>query len=79
VLLDTLLMHTTGVGAGKSLANKVEGATIFYAADNKAETCAATKSLTKELSARAGKMVSRESAVKPSAEADAIRTAIACP
>ncbi len=79
VLLTQLYLNVIGVGSGKSLANKVKLAQVYYAANDMQATCAVLTDFVIEVRAQRGKKI------KPTALADelitdaqAIMTAIGC-
>ena len=78
LLYSRLLDDVTGVGPGKSLAQKVRIATAYYEADDKQATCAMLKAFNNQVKAQSGKKVSVDLARQLMAEARAISGAIRC-
>jgi hypothetical protein len=77
-LLAALLTEVTGVGPGKSLANKVALAQTYYAAKDVQATCAVLTGFVNEVKAQAGKKIAHTLDAKLIADANAIETAIDC-
>jgi len=78
VLLAALLKEVTGVGPGKSLANKVTAAQAYYAASDTQATCAMLTGFVNEVQAQDGKKIDPTLDAKLIADADAIEAAIGC-
>jgi len=76
--LAALLKEVTGVGPGKSLANKVELAQTYYAAKDVQATCAMLTAFVNEVEAQAGKKIGNTLDAKLIADANAIEDAIGC-
>jgi phospholipase/lecithinase/hemolysin len=77
-LLDRLLADVTGVGPGKSLANKVSGAQASFAAFNTNATCGKLGAFTNQIGAQAGKKLTDAQADEFTSDAHAIMDAIGC-
>jgi hypothetical protein len=77
-LLAALVTEVTGVGPGKSLANKVALAQTYYAAKDVQATCAVLTGFVNEVKAQAGKKIAHTLDAKLIADANAIETAIDC-
>lgn len=76
--LAALLKEVTGVGPGKSLANKVALAQIYYAVPDIQATCPVLTGFVNEVQAQAGKKISQQLDAKLIADANAIEDAIGC-
>jgi hypothetical protein len=76
--LAALLTEATGVGPGKSLANKVELAQTYYTAKDVQATCAMLTAFVNEVQAQDGKKIGQTLDAKLIADADAIQAAISC-
>ena len=76
--LAALLTEVTGVGPGKSLANKVALAQTYYAAKDVQATCAVLTEFVNEVKAQAGKKIAPTLDAKLIADANAIETAVHC-
>jgi hypothetical protein len=76
--LDDLLGEVLGVGPGKSLAEKLVLAVLYYAAKDVRATCTVLSAFVNEAQAQAGKKIGLELDEKLIAEAQAIETAIGC-
>ena len=74
-LLAALLTEVTGVGPGKSLANKVTAAQAYYAASDTQATCAMLTGFVNEVKAQAGQ-IGQQLAAKLIVDAQAIEVAI---
>ena len=77
-LLQQLLTDSTGVGPGKSLANKVTLAQTYHAVHDIPSTCAVLKSFLHEVRAQSGKKLTTGQAQALSGDAEVIMSAIAC-
>jgi hypothetical protein len=77
-LLQQLLTDSTGVGPGKSLANKATLAQTYHEVGDIRSTCAVLKSFLHEVRAQSGKKLTIDQAEALSADAVAITSAIAC-
>jgi hypothetical protein len=77
-LLQQLLTDVTGVGPGKSLANKVALAQTYYAVPDVQSTCAVLTDFLNEVKAQSGKKVTTAQANSLSGHALVIMLAIAC-
>jgi len=77
-LLQQLLADSTGVGPGKSLANKVTLAQTYYAVPDIQATCAVLESFLHEVRAQSGKKLSTAQAQALSGDAAVIMHTIAC-
>jgi probable HAF family extracellular repeat protein len=78
VALAALLTEATGVGPGKSLANKVALAQSYYAAKDVQATCAMLTAFVNEVQAQAGKKISPQLDAKLIGDTQAIEAAIGC-
>jgi hypothetical protein len=76
--LAALLTEVTGVGPGKSLANKVALAQTYYAAKDLQATCTVLTGFVNEVKAQAGKKIAPTLDAKLIADANAIETAVGC-
>jgi FG-GAP-like repeat/FG-GAP repeat len=76
--LAALLTEVTGVGPGKSLANKVALAQTYYAAKDVQATCAVLTGFVDEVKAQAGKKIAHALDAKLMVDANAIETAVDC-
>jgi hypothetical protein len=76
--LAALLTEVTGVGPGKSLADKVALAQTYYAAKDVQATCAELTGFVNEVKAQAGKKIAHTLDAKLIADANAIETAVDC-
>jgi len=77
-LLQQLLTDSTGVGPGKSLANKVALAQTYYAVPDIQSTCAVLKSFLHEVTAQSGKKLTTAQAQALSGDAAVIMRTMAC-
>ena len=77
-LLEQLLTDSTGVGPGKSLANKVTLAQTYYAVGDIPSTCAVLQSFLDQVRAQSGKKLTTAQADALSEDAELIMSAIAC-
>jgi probable HAF family extracellular repeat protein len=79
LLFSRLLDDVTGVGPGKSLAQKVRIATAYYDANDGPATCAMLRAFGNEVKAQSGKKkLSRDLAQQLMNDARTIRVAIGC-
>jgi probable HAF family extracellular repeat protein len=79
LLFSRLLDDVTGVGPGKSLAQKVRIATAYYDANDGPATCSMLRAFGNEVKAQSGKKkLSRNLAQQLMNDARAIRVAIGC-
>ena len=78
VRLQHLLADVTGVGPGKSLADKVARAQTHYAAFDIDATCDVLRGFTNQVSAQAGKKLTDAQATVFTSDANAITDAIGC-
>jgi Protein of unknown function (DUF1566) len=76
--LAALLTEVTGVGPGRSLADKVALAQTYYAVPDIQATCAVLTGFINEVQAQAGKKISPQLDAKLVADAQAIEAAIGC-
>jgi hypothetical protein len=76
--LAALLAEVTGVGPGKSLANKLAMALMYFAAKDVQATCAMLTAFVHEVEAQAGKKIGQALDEKLIADSQAIETAIGC-
>ena len=77
--LRQLLTDVTGVGSGKSLANKVTLAQTYYAVPDIQATCAVMTDFVNEVSAQAGKKkLTATQAATLTSDANDIKVAIGC-
>jgi hypothetical protein len=76
--LAALLREVTGVGPGKSLANKVTAAQAYYAASDIQATCAMLTGFVNEVHAQNRKKIGQALDAKLISDANAIRAAISC-
>ena len=78
-LLAALAAEVAGVGPGKSLANKVALAQVYYAVPDVQATCAVLTGFVNEVKAQAGKKkLTAAQATKFTSDANAIMAAIGC-
>ena len=77
-LLQQLLTHSTGVGPGKSLANKVSLAQTYYAVPDIQAACAVLESFLHEVAAQRGKKLTAAQADALSGDAAVIMRDMAC-
>ena len=77
-LLQQLLADVTGVGPGKSLANKVTLAQTYYAPPDIEATCSVLGSFMNQVRAQAGKKLTDTQATEFTSDANAIKEAIGC-
>ena len=77
-LLDQLLTDSTGVGPGKSLANKVTLAQTYYAVPDIVSTCAVLTSYLDQVTKQKGKKITPAQAEALSGDAEVIMSALAC-
>ena len=77
-LLQQLLTDSTGIGPGKSLANKVALAQTYYAVPDIQSTCAVLQSFLHEVRAQSGKKLSTAQAQALSGDAAIIMHTMAC-
>jgi hypothetical protein len=73
-----LLTEVTGVGPGRSLADKVALAQTYYAVPDIQATCAVLTGFINEVQAQSGKKISPQLDAKLIADAQAIEAAIGC-
>jgi probable HAF family extracellular repeat protein len=78
LLFSRLLRDVTGVGPGKSLANKVRHALAYYEAQDGQATCAMLTGFSREVRAQRGKKIAAPLANRLIADARAIARAIDC-
>ena len=78
LLLQQLLGDVTGVGPGKSLANKVKLMQTYYAVPDSQATCAILTDFVSEVWAQQGKKLEVELANELIVEAEGIALAIGC-
>jgi hypothetical protein len=76
--LAVLLTEVTGVGPGRSLADKVTAAQAYYAANDVQATCAMLTGFVNEVRAQNGKKVGRTLDAQLIADADTLEVAIGC-
>ena len=77
-LFQQLLADVTGVGPGKSLANKVIRAQTHYAPPDIQASCGVLGAFTNEVRAQAGKKLTEAEAADFTSDANAIKEAIGC-
>jgi len=77
-LLEQLLNDVTGVGPGKSLADKVALAQTYYAVPDVQATCAMLTGFNREVRAQRGKLIPADLADELTADALAIMEATGC-
>ena len=77
-MLSQLLAAVTGIGPGKSLANKIVLAQTYFAVPDLDSTCGVLAAFRNEVRAQSGKKLSREVAATLRADATAIMDAIGC-
>lgn len=77
-LLQQLASDVTGVGPGNSLADKVELAEVYYAANDIQATCAVLADFLRQVEAQRGKKLTAQQADDFTAQATAIMDAIGC-
>jgi len=73
-----LLAQVTGVGPGKSLADKVSLAQTYFSANDIPNTCAQLASFVNEVNAQKGKSISQSLAAQLISDAQIIQAAIGC-
>jgi hypothetical protein len=73
-----LLASATGVGPGKSLANKARQSQVAAAADNEAGACATLAAFIREVSAQRGRKLTAAQAASLITQAENIRATLAC-
>jgi hypothetical protein len=76
--LAQLLTAVTGVGPGKSLANKVKLIQGYVAANNKTGACSLLTAFIHEVKAQTGKKLTIEQAASFTTQANSIKTALGC-
>jgi hypothetical protein len=76
--LTALAAKVTGVGPGKSLANKVAQASASLAANDIPSTCSTMQGFINEVKAQTGKKIAPTLAASLISDAQAIRTALGC-
>jgi hypothetical protein len=76
--LTALLQEVTGVGPGRSLADKVTAAQAYYAAADTQATCAMLTGLVNEVRAQNGKKISQQLDAKIITDTQTIESAIGC-
>jgi len=77
-MLADLSAAVTGVGPGKSLADKVALAQTYYAVPDVQATCAMLTDFNREVRAQRGKLIPAELADEFTADAQAIMEAVGC-
>ena len=77
-LLQQLLADVTGVGPGKSLADKVTLAEMYYLAPDLEATCGVLNGFTNQVRAQAGKKLTDTQATEFTSDANAIMETIGC-
>ena len=77
-LLQQLLTDSTGVGPGKSLANKVSLAQTYYAVPDIPSTCAVLQSFLMRSEHKVVRRLTTAQADALSGDAEVIMSAIAC-
>jgi FIMAH domain-containing protein len=77
-LLSALLTAVTGVGPGKSLANKVKQIQAYLAANDTASACNLLNDFISEVNAQKGKKLTKALADSLIAQADAIKARLGC-
>ena len=77
-LLADLSAAVTGVGPGKSLADKVALAQAYYAVPDVQATCAILTDFNREVRAQRGKLIPMELADELTADAEAIMVSMGC-
>ena len=73
-----LLASATGVGPGKSLANKARQIQAAVAANNPAGACASVAAFMHEVSAQTGKKLTAEQAASLTTQAENIQATLSC-
>jgi hypothetical protein len=76
--LNALGAKVTGVGPGKSLANKVAQATAYLTANDIPDACLTMRSFIKEVTAQTGKKIAPTLAASLINDAQDIRSALGC-
>lgn len=76
--LTTLLTAVTGVGSGKSLADKVKQVQAYVAANNQPAACSTLNDFINLVKAQTGKKVTAAQAASFIAQATAIKTTLGC-
>jgi hypothetical protein len=76
--LQALLVNVTGVGPGKSLANKVKLAQTYYAVPDLVAACATLTGFVNEVAAQAGKKIAPVKAASFTADAEAVMELMGC-
>jgi|GEM_PF-574278 len=77
-LLEQLLADVSGVGPGKSLANKITLAQMYFAPPDIEATCGVLNGFLNQVRAQAGKKLTDTQAAGFTSDASAIREAIGC-
>ena len=77
-LLQQLLADVSGVGPGKSLADKVTLAEMYYVAPDIEATCGVLNGFTNQVRAQAGKKLTDTQATEFTSDANAIMETIGC-
>jgi hypothetical protein len=77
-LLAILKSDVTGVGPGASLVSKVQDATTYAAAGDKADACQTLDAFIQEVRAQSGKKLTAAQAAQFIAEAQRIKLALGC-
>ena len=77
-MLSQLLASVTGIGPGKSLADKIALAQMYYAVPDIASTCSMLGAFIQEANAQTGKKLTPEQATMLVAEAEAIMDTVGC-
>ena len=78
MLMQNLLADVTGVGPGKSLADKLTLAQAYFAVPDIEATCGVLDAFTNQVSAQDGKKLSAEQAAEFTLHAEGIISAIGC-
>jgi probable HAF family extracellular repeat protein len=78
LLFSRLLDDVTGVGPGKSLAQKIRSASAYYEADDRQATCSMLRGFVDQVNAQQGKKLSVALARQLANDARVIRRAIRC-
>ncbi len=78
MLMQNLLAEVTGVGPGRSLADKLVRAQAYYAAYDIVSTCGVLGAFTNQVSAQDGKKLSETQAAEFTSHAEGIISAIGC-
>jgi hypothetical protein len=77
-LLNDLAGRVSGVGPGKSLANKVDQASASLAANDIPSACSTLQGFIDEVKAQSGKKITAAVAASLTSDAQSIRSALAC-